>query len=155
MRFAPSEGIANLPLVYGGSGCRGCIRAQPEDFQVDEVSLVEADGGGEHVLLWIEKRNTNTEWVATQLARHASVPLRDVSFAGMKDRHALTRQWFSVRLAGRQAPDWRQLTSDDFRVIHSAPHSRKLRRGASRAIASKSGCAICRAMFSGSTNSLA
>ncbi len=116
--------------MYGGCRCSGVIRSHPDDFQVDEVTSVEAEGTGEHVLVHIEKRNTNTDWIAGRIARLASVPRRDVSYAGMKDRHALTRQWFSVRLAGRKEPDWEALSSADLRIIASSRHSRKLRRGA-------------------------
>lgn len=83
-------------------------------------------------MLKIEKRGSNTEWVARQLARLANVPHRDVSYAGLKDRNAVTRQWFSVRLAGKPEPDWHEIETDDLRVLESARHSRKLRRGALR-----------------------
>ena len=59
----------------------------------------------EHVLLWIEKRNTNTDWVAGLLARLAKVSRRDVGYAGKKDRRALTRQWFRCACRGIQEPD--------------------------------------------------
>jgi len=119
-----------LPFAFGGAGSSAVLRSAPEDFQVDEVTLVEPDGKGEHVLLHIEKRNTNTDWVAGLLARHAGVPRRDVSYAGKKDRRALTRQWFSVRMAGRPEPDWSLLDSTEIRVLNTARHSRKLRAGA-------------------------
>ncbi len=106
------------------------IRARPEDFQVDEILGFPPDGAGEHLLLQIRKRNTNTEWLACQLAACAGVPLVDVSYAGLKDRYALTTQWFSVRLAGRQTPDWHALEGDDIQILQVANHGRKLRRGA-------------------------
>ncbi len=118
--------------AFGPAVGRGVIRARPEDFQVEEIPPCAPDGAGEHILLRIEKRGSNTTWVARQLAQLAGVPQRDVSYAGLKDRHALTRQWFSVRLAGRPEPDWKALESDDLRVLESARHGRKLRRGALR-----------------------
>jgi len=120
----------DLPRAYGATAAAGVIRAAPEDFQVDEIIPMEPDGAGEHCLLQIEKRNSNTDWVAGLLARHAGVPRRDVSYAGMKDRNAVTRQWFSVRLAGRAEPDWRDLESADLRLLQIARHGRKLRTGA-------------------------
>lgn len=106
------------------------MRAQPEDFFVDEVLGFEPDGEGEHVLLQVEKRNTNTQWLADQLAGFAGIPKRDVSYAGLKDRNAVTRQWFSLRLAGAPEPDWDNLPVDNVRVLQHARHRRKLRRGA-------------------------
>lgn len=97
---------------------------------VDEIPLVEPDGEGEHLLLHVEKRGSNTAWVAGILARHAGVSRMDVSYAGLKDRHALTRQWFSVRLAGKPEPDWSAIESTEFRVLQTARHTRKLRVGA-------------------------
>lgn len=97
---------------------------------VDEIPLVEPDGAGEHLLLHVEKRGSNTPWVAGRLARLAGVSRQDVSYAGLKDRHAVTRQWFSIRLAGRPEPDWSLVERDGFKVLESARHGRKLRVGA-------------------------
>lgn len=123
---------SELPFAFGGPNCSAVLRTEPEDFRVDEVSLVEASGKGEHLLLQIEKRNSNTDWLAGRLAELAGVPRRDVSYAGMKDRRAVTRQWFSVRLAGRPEPDWSAVESHEIRILHTTRHSRKLKRGALR-----------------------
>lgn len=118
-----------LSYAYGVPPVSGVLRAQPEDFFVDEVLGFEPDDEGEHVLLQVEKRNTNTQWLADQLARFAAIPKRDVSYAGMKDRHAVTRQWFSLGLAGAVEPDWDNLNIENVRVLQHARHRRKLRRG--------------------------
>ncbi len=89
-------------------------------------------GLGEHVWLWIRKREENTEQVARQLARCAGVRARDVSYAGLKDRVAVTEQWFSVHLPGRHAPDWEAVETDRVAVLRHVRHNRKLRRGALR-----------------------
>ena len=122
--------IDSLHYAYGKPECSGVIRSCPEDFIVDEISGIEPDGEGEHVLLQISKRNSNTDWLAKQLARLASVAVKDVSYAGLKDRQAVTTQWFSVRLAGKDEPDWTALNSDDIKVLQVHRHRRKLRRGA-------------------------
>ena len=118
-----------LAYAFGEPPVSGVLRSAPEDFFVDEVLGFEPDGEGEHVLLQIEKRNTNTQWLADQLARFAGIPKRDVSYAGMKDRNALTRQWFSLRLAGAMEPEWHNLNSENVQVLQQARHRRKLRRG--------------------------
>jgi tRNA pseudouridine13 synthase len=127
-----SDPTRDLPFAHGGPGVSGVIRSAPEDFRVDEIGLVEPDGAGEHVLLQVEKRGCNTDWLAGMLARHAGVPRRDVSYAGQKDRHAVTTQWFSVRLAGRAEPPWEDLDSTEVKVLQHGRHSRKLRTGALR-----------------------
>jgi len=72
----------------------------------------------------------NTETVARRLARIAGVAPRQVSYAGMKDRHAVTEQWFSVHLPGQPDPDWNTINSETLTLIRQARHQRKLRRGA-------------------------
>ena len=110
----------------------GRIRVAPEDFQVEEELGFEPDGAGEHVFLQVRKRNANTDWLARQLARVADVRPAEVSYAGLKDRNAVTTQWFSVQLPGRDMPDWSGLLSDDVQLLNAVRNSRKLRRGALR-----------------------
>lgn len=105
------------------------LKAIAEDFQVDEVLDIPLTGEGEHLWLWIEKRNLNTEEVAKRLARTIHVPIRQVSYAGLKDRLALTRQWFSIHLAGKADPDLSGLENDQLRILKTTRHQRKLQRG--------------------------
>jgi tRNA pseudouridine13 synthase len=124
--------VQDLARAWGDPPASGLLRAAPEDFQVTEIPLLEPDGGGEHVWLLVRKRLQNTVDVAATLARCAGVPLRDVSYAGLKDRQAVTEQWFSVHLPGNAAPDWSAIGSPDVSILRAARHSRKLRRGALR-----------------------
>jgi tRNA pseudouridine13 synthase len=125
------DGMAkSMAYAWGKPAARGRMRQHPEDFQVTEIPLLEPDGAGEHVWLWIRKRNENTLDVAGQLAEFAGVHPRQVSFAGLKDRNAVTEQWFSVQLPGRDEPCWEDLNADTLTVLRHARHSRKLRRGA-------------------------
>ena len=117
------------PYVYGQPSGFGKIRSVPEDFIVKENLAFEPSGSGEHAFLQIEKTGENTDYVARQLARFANVRQRDVSFAGLKDRHAVTTQWFSVWLPGKADPDWTQFESGSMKVLHSVRHARKLKRG--------------------------
>lgn len=104
------------------------IRERPSDFQVVEHLGFEFSGSGEHDYLWVEKVAANTDWVARQIARHAGVRPVDVGYAGMKDRHAVTRQWFSVPRRG--AADWASFAADGVSIVEVCHHHRKLRRGA-------------------------
>ena len=113
----------------------GDYRAIPEDFRVEEVLDFVPGGEGEHLWLFIEKRDLTTAMVARELARLCEVSPRVVGYAGMKDRVAVTRQWFSVQLPGREAPAGlvAQLAEHDIRVLDRARHPRKLKRGVHRA----------------------
>lgn len=113
----------------GASPVRARLRCSPEDFRVDEDLGFPPDGEGQHVLVQVRKRGANTEWVARQLARHAGVASADVGFAGLKDRDAVTTQWFSVDLAGCPEPEWSTLDAEGVEVLGRACHRRKLRRG--------------------------
>jgi tRNA pseudouridine13 synthase len=119
-----------MPTAWGGPLSPARIPIQPEDFQVFEVPLVAPSGEGEHCWVHVRKRNSNTQWVARQLARFAEVSPSAVSYAGLKDRKAVTEQWFSVQLPGRPDPDWKSLRQDDFEVLRAARHHRKLKTGA-------------------------
>jgi tRNA pseudouridine13 synthase len=119
-----------LPYAYGGPPLHGTLRATPEDFFVDEELGFAPEGSGEHVLIRVEKRGANTDWVARELAKFAGIDPFAVSYSGMKDRRAVTRQTFSLHLPGKVDPDWNQLQRDEFRVLESTRHNRKLKRGA-------------------------
>jgi len=120
----------DLPRAFGGPPLRGVLRATPEDFFVEEDLGFAPDGAGEHVFVRVEKRGANTDFVAKELARFAGVRAEAVSYAGLKDRHAVTRQTFSIHLPGRADPDWASLAHAEFRVLEALRHSRKLQRGA-------------------------
>jgi len=122
--------VIALPLAFGAPLLTAKIRTTPDDFQVDELPAFEPSGEGEHLLLTIRKRGANTVHVAKVLARWAGLPDMAVSYAGMKDRHAVTTQRFSVHLPKRVAPDPALLASDEIEVVESTWHNRKLQRGA-------------------------
>ena len=121
-----------LPYAYGGPATAAVLRAEAADFCVEEVLGFEPSGTGEHAFLWIEKSGANTEWVAQQLADAAGVATMAIGFAGLKDRHAVTRQAFTVHMPGRTDPDWRALAIVGVRVLVATRHERKLKRGAHR-----------------------
>ena len=128
----PLNSNISLPdwsYAYGGAESQGVIRKTPDDFIVNEIQSFELSGTGEHAFLLIEKCSENTDYVARILARFASVRQRDVSYAGLKDRHARTTQWFSVWLPGKPDPDWQELNSETIKVLQATRHSKKLKRG--------------------------
>jgi tRNA pseudouridine13 synthase len=119
-----------LPFAFGGPVCSAVLRAEPEDFLVQEILGFEPGGDGEHCFLRVRKRNQNTAWVAARIARAAGVREDAVSWAGLKDRRAVTEQWFSVHLPSRQVPDLAAVWNDDIQLLAQTWNARKLRRGA-------------------------
>jgi len=124
--------FSDLPRAFGEPLAHGRLRVSPEDFRVDEIPAFEPDGEGEHVLLHVRKTGANTEWVARRLASHAKLPVSAVGFAGLKDRHAVTTQWFSLHLGPHQEPDWRTFAAEGVEILEMHRHRRKIRRGALR-----------------------
>lgn len=122
--------MSDLPRAFGPAVLTAALRSQIEDFQVTELPAFAPSGDGEHLLLTIEKRGQNTVQVAKWLAQWAGVGEMAVSYAGQKDRHALTVQRFSVHLPGRVSPDPSSFAPEGVRVLEAARHNRKLQRGA-------------------------
>jgi len=129
-QFPTGDPTRALPFAFGGPPLRGVLRASPEDFIVEEDLGWQPSGSGEHAFLTLRKRGLNTTDLARRIARVACVPALAVGFAGMKDRHALTTQSFSVQLAGTAMPDWGLLEGDGVEVLAVTRHARKIRRGA-------------------------
>jgi tRNA pseudouridine13 synthase len=118
------------PRALGPAVLSARIRAMPEDFMVEELDAFAASGSGEHLLLTIEKRGMNTAFAARRIAEWAGIPELGIGYAGLKDRHAVTRQRFTVHLPKKVAPDIAALESEDMRVLAHAWHAKKLPRGA-------------------------
>ena len=97
------------PTAYPDSGASATLKSFNEDFIVTELPLQRPSGQGEHLWLDVEKHGANTAFVAEQLAAAAGVQEWDVGYAGLKDRHAVTRQWFSIYLPKGGTPDLTQL----------------------------------------------
>ena len=123
--------LPNWPRGWGEAPATAQLKQSPQDFEVEEILGFEPDGSGEHQLLWIEKAGLNTVDAAKRLATFAGIREADISWAGLKDRQALTRQWFSLHLPGRDC-DWSDWRDAELRVLRVERHSRKLRRGSHR-----------------------
>lgn len=105
------------------------IKQRPEDFFVEEIPLYTPCGEGEHVYLFIEKRGVSTLDMIDVVARHFGVSRRAVGYAGLKDKHAVTRQVVSVHVPGKSAADFPELIHERVTVLWADQHVNKLRRG--------------------------
>jgi len=121
--------LPQWPHAYPASGASATLKFLNEDFTVTELPLQLPSGEGEHIWVDVEKNGANTAFVAQQLAEAAGVQERDVGFAGLKDRYAITRQWFSIYLPKGDAPDLTVLQHPEFKVLSQSRHVKKLRRG--------------------------
>ncbi len=115
--------------AWGAPCGTAVLKASADDFQVNEVLEISLSGAGEHLWLWVEKRDLNTEEAARILSRAFGLAQKHISYAGLKDRHALTRQWFSLHLPGREL-DIAGLQHPQLKILKAVRHGRKLQRGA-------------------------
>lgn len=125
--------IVSFPTVAPPPLVSASLRTRPEDFMVSEELGFPLAGSGEHVWLRVRKRGLNTDQVAGHLARQAGVSRRNVSYSGMKDRHAVTEQWFSIWLPRTTVANWQDGMPAGVEVVEHGRHSRKLQRGTHRA----------------------
>ncbi len=117
------------PYFLGAPQAQGLIRSSVDDFIVEEIPRVKPAGEGAHLWLWVEKRSANTDWVAKELARVTDTVPRDVGYAGLKDRHAITRQWFSLPAATTTGENLENASIEGVTILESHRHTRKLKRG--------------------------
>jgi tRNA pseudouridine13 synthase len=117
------------PPAHGGPIASGVLRAVPEDFLVEEELGFAPAGRGQHLLLRVRKTNANTQWIARELARVSGCSVREVGYAGLKDRRAVAIQWFSVPQP-RMPLDWSAFATAEFEILEAHAHHRKLPRGA-------------------------
>ena len=129
MTDAPYTTLPPWPQAYPASGASATLKALNEDFIVTELPLQLPSGAGEHIWLDVEKNGANTAFVAQRLAEAAGVQEWDVGYAGLKDRYAITRQWFSIYLPKGQTPDLTGLQHPEFKVLSQSRHVKKLRPG--------------------------
>ena len=128
-----SEPVANsLPdfaYLYGEPLSTGLLRSHKADFKVFEQIPFLPCGEGEHLFIHIRKTGANTAFVAKQLAQYFSVKESLVSYAGLKDRFAVTEQWFGVHVPGKQVYDLSDLNIEGVEVLSYKRHNKKLRIG--------------------------
>lgn len=122
---------AYLTAAIPGTG--GAIKQRPEDFIVEEIPAYDPSGEGEHIYLFVQKVGLSTSQLVSILARHFGVREFAVGVAGLKDRHAVTRQVVSIHTPGKTPEDFPSLRDGRIQILWSDLHVNKLRRGHLRA----------------------
>ena len=116
-----------LPRAHDLPLANGLIRQSPADFEVIEELNFTPSGEGEHLYLRVRKSGQNTRWVGKRLADSAGVPYSGIGYAGLKDRHAVTEQWFSLQLPGNETPEIDP--PEGVEILETVRHASKLRTG--------------------------
>lgn len=131
--------LSNWHYLYGKPAISGSFKTHIGDFKVTEKLSFEPSGDGEHVFLKVEKQGLNTAYVAEELARFCGLPLRNVTYAGRKDKYSVSTQWFGIypekskrfKPSSEQAKlDWKNLDIEGLKVVETTQNQKKLRTGA-------------------------
>lgn len=119
-----------LAFLYGAPKATGDLRTHMTDFKVFEQIPFAFSGEGEHLLIKVRKTGLNTTFVAHQLAKYFSVKDNLVTYAGLKDRFAVTEQWFGVHIPGKSIDDLSEFSVNGIEILTHQRHNKKLRTGA-------------------------
>lgn len=134
INFMAATDPAKLPQSSSPPIKQAIYKSSNNDFVVNEILDLEFTGEGEHLWLHMQKSGMNTAYLAKLLSEWADIPLRDVGYSGLKDRHALTTQWFSLRIPKKQLPttDFAPMDLSDnenVQILAQHWHNKKLNRG--------------------------
>ncbi|MGV6987954.1 tRNA pseudouridine(13) synthase TruD [Testudinibacter sp. P80/BLE/0925] len=121
--------MSELQYLYGKPQQSARLKAEFSDFIVREELGYALSGEGEFVAIKVRKTNANTLFVGEKLAAFAGISAKKMSYAGLKDRHAVTEQWFCLHLPGQETPDFSRFALEGVEIIEVTRHNRKIRVG--------------------------
>jgi len=104
----------------------------PTDFCVDEILGFQPDGDGEHLWVQIRKTGLNTREVVDWLVARFAVSARDIGYSGLKDKNAVTTQWFSLPLPLSEEITEPESGHDAIEILHQTRSRKKIRIGSHR-----------------------
>ena len=121
--------FAALARAWGAPPVGGVLRREPGDFRVDEELGFEPEECGPHHWLLVGKTGCTTPYAARILAGRFALPVREIGFSGLKDRHAETTQWFTVPARAHACDPHPGEIADGVRIVRTSRGRKKLRRG--------------------------
>ncbi|MDN3699070.1 tRNA pseudouridine(13) synthase TruD [Vibrio sp. 03-59-1] len=126
-----SDILSSMAYLNGKPTAKAKLKAKDEHFVVRENLGFEFTGSGEHLMVRIRKTGENTSFVVNELAKACGVQSKNVSWAGLKDRHAVTEQWLSVHLPKGDTPDFSAFLAEhpSIEILATDRHNKKLRPG--------------------------
>jgi len=127
--------VSDFSYAYGEPAASATFKKSPEDFVVTEMLGFEPEinDRGQHHWLWLQKKEHNTDYIARALAKFVGVEPNKVSYSGLKDRQAVTSQWFSVELSALTDVQWSQFEMENTQILRAVQSTRKLKRGTHKA----------------------
>ncbi len=103
------------------------FKQSKEDFVVTEIPLYEFSGEGEHLILTMRKKDLAT-WDALQiLSDYIGCKARDIGYAGLKDKNAMTVQSISIPKQFEEKVD--KFEHPNIKILDKTYHNNKIRVG--------------------------
>jgi len=103
------------------------FNSSARDFIVEEIPLYDFTGEGEHLVLKIRKKDLTTWEMLDALSNHLGIRRRDIGYAGLKDKHAMTIQYISLLAIHKEKVD--NFTHDKIKILETTKHNNKIRIG--------------------------
>jgi tRNA pseudouridine13 synthase len=103
------------------------FKQTPQTFVVEEVPLYPFSNEGEHLILKVRKKNLTTWQMLKIISEQIGVKLRDIGYAGLKDKNALTYQYISI--PKKFENDVTKLNHLDIKIIEKTYHNNKIKIG--------------------------
>ncbi|NPA04179.1 MAG: tRNA pseudouridine(13) synthase TruD [Epsilonproteobacteria bacterium] len=101
------------------------FKPSPETFVVEEVPLYPFTQEGEHQILKVRKKNLTTWQMLQAFSERVGVKLKEIGYAGMKDKNALTYQYIS--LPAKAKID--KFSHPQIKIIETHHHKNKIKLG--------------------------
>jgi tRNA pseudouridine13 synthase len=103
------------------------FNASPRDFTVEEIPLYEFTGEGEHLVLKVRKKEMTTWEMLDAISGHLGIRRRDIGYAGLKDKHAMTIQYIS--LPAKLEEKLSTFSHEKIKILDTTRHNNKIRVG--------------------------
>ncbi|MBU1658277.1 tRNA pseudouridine(13) synthase TruD [bacterium] len=103
------------------------FRQSSRDFVVEEIPLYEFSGEGEHLVLYVRKKNLSTLELVGILAKYLGIKNKDIGYAGLKDKHAMTKQYISLHKKYEEAME--KFSDENIKIISKTHHNNKIKIG--------------------------
>ncbi len=103
------------------------FKQSPRDFVVEEIPLYEFAGEGEHLILFVRKKSLTTPEMIGHIARYLGIKNKEIGYAGLKDKHAMTKQYISLHRKYEEAMD--SFCHDGIKILSKTYHTNKIRIG--------------------------
>ena len=103
------------------------FKQSPRDFVVEEIPLYEFSGEGEHLVLFVRKKNLSTLELVSAIAKYLGIKNKEIGYAGLKDKHAMTKQYISLHKKYEEALE--TFNHENVKILSKTYHNNKIRIG--------------------------